>query len=517
MGDTPKIRENQENAATAAMAIIFFTLLSKGLGFLREMVIAGFFGTSYVVDAFVMAQSIPGMLLGGIFASLGSAYMPTFSEIVEKKGKEAGDRFTSELLNAATIFAVGVFLLGALLARPLVSLIAKEFSTETAELTVFYLRITFAYTIFSCGSGILDAYLQYRGKYLKPIIGGYFQNFGVIAVAIVSAYSSYYYLAAGFLLGYLARYLFVLLSAKRDGFRYRLSLALNEPVREIAVLAMPVFFGTCLSQLNAFVDKTLASGLQEGTIAALNYGLLLVQLITGLTGAVVVAMIYPQITRARNNGDLDFFNRAAEKGMTVLWLFCLPFELGAIAFAEEVVQVVYERGAFDPSATALTGAAFLYYSIGLVFTALGDFLVYLFYSMRDMKTPVFCGAVGVAVNIGLNLLLVERMALRGLALATSVAAVVTFFMRYFLLRRKYPEVRILRGKSKLLRITIAAFLAVGAAVFVHAGLVSLIWMPRLVYLMIAVLAAMLLYAGLLAAMKVEEIGILKEVFHRRAR
>ena len=134
-----------------------------------------------------------------------------------------------------------------------------------------------------------------------------------------------------------------------------------------------------------------------------------------------------------------------------------------------------------------------------------------------MKTPVFCGAVGVAVNIGLNLLLVERMALRGLALATSVAAVVTFFMRYFLLRRKYPEVRILRGKSKLLRITIAAFLAVGAAVFVHAGLVSLIWMPRLVYLMIAVLAAMLLYAGLLAAMKVEEIGILKEVFHRRAR
>ena len=517
MSDTPKIREHQESTAAAAMAIVFFTLLSKGIGFLREMVIAGFFGTSYIVDAFVMAQSIPGMLLGGIFASLGSAYMPTFSEIVEKKGKEAGDRFTSEILNAATIFAIAVFALGALFARPLVSFIARDFSAETAELTVFYLRITFAYTIFSCGASILDAYLQYRGKYLKPIVGGYFQNIGVIVVAVISAYTSCRYLATGFLFGYLMRYLFILLAAKRNGFCYRPYFALNEPVKEIAVLAMPVFLGTCFSQLNAFVDKTLASGLQEGIIAALNYGMLLVQLITGLASAVVVAVIYPKITRARNNGDLDFFNRAAENGMTTLFLICLPFELGAMAFADEVVQVVYERGAFDPSATVLTGAAFFYYAIGLVFIALSDFLVYLYYSMRDMKTPVFCGAVGVIINIGLNLLLVGSMAHRGLALATSAAAAVTFFMRYFLLRRKHPEVRILYEKGKLVKITIAAILAVAAAVILHTGLVSWIWMPRLIYLMIAVFAAMLIYAGLLAAMKVEEIWILKEVFHKRAR
>ena len=108
MGENPIIRDKLNMSSTiirTAALMAVFTFVSKLLGFVREMVIAGVFGTSYIVDAYVMAQSIPDMLFGGIFASIGTAYMPTFSEITEKNGNKAGDLFTSRLINTAVVAA----------------------------------------------------------------------------------------------------------------------------------------------------------------------------------------------------------------------------------------------------------------------------------------------------------------------------------------------------------------------------------------------------------------------------
>ncbi len=518
MSDTSNINNNTSNlgktvAKTAALMTVL-TLVSKCLGFVREMVIAVFFGTSYIVDAYVMAQSIPGMLFGGIFSSIGTAYMPAFSSIVEKNGRDAGNRFTNEILNLSMILAVIAFGIGALFAEQLVAVIAPKFAPETAALTTFYLRISFSYMIFSCGISIFSAYLQYKGNFLKPIISGYFQNLGIVIIAAVSAYTNYYYLAFGMLVGYALRYLFIFIAVKKEGYQYEPKIVLNEPVKQIMVLAVPVFIGSCISQLNNFVDKTLASGLQEGSISALNYGMMLVSLITGLTTSVIASIIYPKITKARSNDDWTFFNTAVERGMTVVMIIGIPFGLGAMVFAEDVVQIVYERGAFDEAATALTGTAFLYYASGLVFIALRELLTYVYYSVRDMKTPVICGAVGVAVNIILSLMLVGKMAHGGLALATSIATAVNVVMQYFLLIRKYREIKIFRSKQQLVKIIIASVIAVGTAFGVHRGLIAVVWMPRFVYLGIVVAVSCLVYLAMLAALKVDEIKILKAIVEK---
>lgn len=519
MSDNLNNKKMNENGAKrtivqTAILMAILTLVSKLLGFVREMVIAGCFGTSYVVDAYVMAYSIPGILFGGIFASIGTAYMPTYSGIVEKKGKEAGNKFTNEILNFSLVIAIFAFAIGFLLSEKLVAIMASDFPEKTAELTVFYLRIAFGYTVFSCGASLLDAYMQYRGKYLQPIITGWFQNIGIIIVAAISAFTSHYYLAAGLLLGYGLRFLTIFLSARKCEYKYRPQIAFNEPVKQIIALAIPVFVGTYITQLNTFVDKTLASGLQEGSIAALNYGMMLVTLITGLTTTIIATIIYPKITRAVSNKDWEFFNGAVEKGLTLIVMIVAPFTLGAMAFSEEVVQIVYERGAFDEMATSLTGSAFFFYSAGLAFTALVAFLTQVYYSMRDMKTPIKCAATSVVINIVFNLLLVGTMQHNGLALATSVAAFVNFILMYAMLIKKHRQVKIFKYKKKQIKICISAVIAVMMAIIIYQIVIKTILLPKVIYLLCAVTIASASYILLLILFRVEEVGMLKELIKK---
>lgn len=518
MGENPIIRDKLNMSSTiirTAALMAVFTFVSKLLGFVREMVIAGIFGTSYIVDAYVMAQSIPDMLFGGIFASVGTAYMPTFSEITEKNGNKAGDLFTSRLINTAVVAAALLSAVGIALSANITRLIAPNFSAETMELTSFYLKITFGYMVFTCVSSIFDSYLRYNGSFLHPIIAGYMQNAGVIIIAVVSAYTNHYLFAFGILLGYALRFLYQTAAVRKIGYRHSMSFSLKGEVKQILILAVPVFIGSYVSQINSYVDKTLASGLSEGSVAALNYGHILVAFITGLTTTIIATIIYPKITKAAINGEWDFFNAAADMGINLIMIIAVPFSMGAMVFAGEVVQIVYERGAFDESATALTGTAFFFYACGLAFMALNEFLVQIYYSLKDMKTPIKCASVGVAVNIVLNLSLVGKMAHGGLALATSIAALVNFALLLVFLARKHREVAILKSKSKVLKICVAAAAAVAAAYGTHCFISAAVFMPRILYLGIAVLAACVIYILLLAVFKIDELKLIKGLISRK--
>src|SRR5665648_500118 len=180
----------KRTAAHTFMFMAALTLISKLLGFVREMVMANFYGTSYIVDAYVMSTAIPSIIFGGIFGAVATAYMPTYSIIKEQKGKVEGDRFTSQIILSLLASAVGV-----VFSDQIVRLFASGFTGETANLTSFFVKITFAYVIFTSTANILDAYLHYKGIFLKPIISTYFQNFAIIGVIITSVYTSHYVLA----------------------------------------------------------------------------------------------------------------------------------------------------------------------------------------------------------------------------------------------------------------------------------------------------------------------------------
>ena len=503
-------RNLKQNAVQTAAVMMVMTLMSKLLGFTRELIIAGAFGTSYVVDAYVLAQSIPGALLGGLLASIGTAFIPVYSELVETRGREAGHRYTSNIINLTMTIALAGFVLGFFFAEQIAGLFTGAFSAEAARLTVFFLRVTFSYAIFSCGASITDAYLQYNGRFYSPVIGGYLYNIGIVVVAVISAIVSEYLLAFGMLAGYLLHMVFNLCVARRCGYRHQAALAYDTFARKTVQLAMPVFFSSCIHSINTFVDKSLAAGLQEGSISALNYGNLLVQLVTGLTTGIVITILYPKLTQAASQKDDTAYQSMLQLSASVLLIITIPFLLGVIAFSEPVVQVVFERGAFDGVSTALTESAFLFYGLGIPFLAISDLMARVCYTKQDTKTPIACAAVSVVVNISMNLLLVGTMGHSGLALATTLGTLTSMVMLIARVRKKHPQLRLFPNGGKILRIALSAVLAVTAAVAVYQR-VQLIWMPRLVYLGLAVCAACGVYLVLLLLLKVEEVALLKRL------
>lgn len=498
-------------AAKTAALMAILTLGTKVLGFMREIFLAAFFGTSYVVDAYVMASAIPGILFAGVFTSVAVSYMPIFSRIIEEEGIEEGDRFTSEAITLASSIAFIVALAGIIFSRPIVSILAKGFTGETAQLTVFYLRVTFAYVIFTAATGLLESYLQYKGTFLKPVLSGYLQSGFVLIAIIVSALYSHYYLAFGLLIGSFVRLIALIYFAKEKKFKYRPTLRAGRAAKEIVVLALPVFVGSTVNQINSFVDKMLASGLVEGSVSALNYGYLLINMITALTISVVVTIIYPRLTKSVASGDLSDFNLSIKKGLNIILIISLPCSFGAILYSNHLVSLVYERGKFDAGSTDLTAGAFTFYAVGLAFIALNALLVKAYYAMEDMKTPVICGVFGAVVNISLNLLLVGPMAHRGLALATSIAAIVNAGLLYYFLVKKYPNLRGIADIIKIAKIFLSSLISISFSWLIFIGLRDGMGVHSIVSLGAAILSAGLIYLVALKLSKVEELSMLRDL------
>ncbi len=278
-----KIKSSQRTAAQTAVLMAILTLISKGIGFAREMVFAAFFGAGYVMDAYVMAQNIPNMLVAGVLAAVSTSFMPLFSDKMEQEGEEEGNRFVNEVLNLMVKTAAVVAIFGVVYAPQLVKVFASGFKGEQAILTVFFLRVALIYLIFNACNDLMVKYLQYKGVFLPEIIYGYAQNFFVIGFAIIAAYTSEKLLVFGLFFSYSTLYLFLLYLAKKKGFKRNTKVKNSGAAKQIIILAFPAFIGGYVATINTYVDRMLASGLPEGSVSALNYAMIIIGMIGGLT------------------------------------------------------------------------------------------------------------------------------------------------------------------------------------------------------------------------------------------
>lgn len=502
---------------TAALMAIL-TFISKCFGFIREMVMANFFGTTFITDAYVMSSSILSALFGGVITAISTAYIPIYSKINEGSGKKEGDSFTSAIINVLLLVTLFISVVGILFSDQIISIFASGFHGETADLASFYVKVLFSYVIFASTASILESYLQYKGIFLPQIISGYAISVCSIVVIIISYYTSYYYLAFGILAGYFFRFLSMMLIAKKREYTHRFEMNFSESVKSILTLAFPAFVGGYMLYINQFVDKMIASSLVEGSISALNYAALLNNMIMGVTITILSTIIYPKLTKANSLEQYDNFNKLIDSGLNVLIIIAVPCSLGAMVYNYQIIQIVYERGVFDSTATAMTSSAFLYYSAGLVFMSVNALLTKVYYSMHDMKTPMIFAVIGVIINITLNLILVQFMAHSGLALATSIASLINTVLLYITMRRKYKQIKVFNSKGKIVKIFISAVFAVGISYVVY----RLIIIPlelnphsNILQLIPVVLTAALVYYLLLVIFKIEEISLLKQLIKRK--
>lgn len=492
-----------------AVMMAILTFVSKLFGFVREMVLANYFGAGMVTDAYVMGHSIPGTLTAAFFAAVGTAYMPILAARFAAGGDKSANKFTSQLINTLTLITTTVFVFALIFSKQLVGLFAPGYDLEKASLTVYYMRISFIALFFSSAMSILDSYLHYKNVFNIQTIIGYIHSLTVIIFIILAAKVDYHLLVFGVVFSYLIRFVCTYFLAKSRGFGYEPDFHLTSTIKEVLELSLPVFIGGSIGEINTFVDKTFASHLPEGSVSALNYSGLVIGTILTFVVSIIVTIIYPKLNRCFANNDLAGVSSLSERGINLISIISIPCAMGAFIYAKDIIHVVYERGAFDSVATAMAATAFMYYAIRIPFNAISQLVVNVFYSMHNTKTPMICSSIALLVNIGFNFILVKPLGIAGLAIATSAAGITNTLLLYFSFKKMYPDIMLLRSKRKLCKVIIFSVIAVAVSYGVY--LLCAVAAHTIARLGLSILAAVLTYLGLIYLAKFEEIKLIKDL------
>lgn len=460
---TTTMREDAQ-AAKSVGKVILATLSSKALGFLRETFIAAVFGASRVTDAYLVAAAIPGMLFSGFQNALQITVVPVFTEVLTNRGRKAAFAMVNSLANLMLLICLGVTAIGVLLLPWIVRLLAPGFSVETQKLTVYLAEIMFPLVGFWALTGIMSGVLNTFNRFTLPSLIGVPYNL----IIIISLYTlcrafGIYGLAWGTLAAVAGQLLFLLPGYLGQGASFSLRLDIHDPgVAKIVRMSVPVLLSAIVTQVMAVVDRVLGSGLPAGSIAALAFAERINALALGLVATSISTVMFPLLAKHAATGEWEEFKSKAARGVTIVSFIVLPLASIMLCLAEPIVQLIYQHGAFEARATALTSVALRYYALGTLAVAVRIYLEKVFYSLKDSLTPMILGAVSLGSNIIFSVVLVRYLAHGGLALGASLAQCEYILAALVILVRR----KVLGGKALLA--------AVGKLLLAVSGMTSVI-------------------------------------------
>ena len=426
---------------TTALVLMLIILTSKITGFFRDIVLAQTFGAGEITDAYLTALNIPVVLFDGISAALGTTFIPIYFKIKSSKGQEEVNKFTSNILNIVILISLVFVLLGVIFAPYIVKIFAVGFKGDVFDLTVNYSKILIFSMVFIAINGLVSSYLVASGNvYISGAITIPFNIFVIIAIIFASVTESYV-MVYGTLIAYIAQLLFQLPLLIKKGYKHRLTVNLrDENIRQILFLVIPVFIGSYINQINAVVNRTLASTLDSGSITALNYANKLNMFAVGVIAVAISTIMYPILSKLASEGNKKLFKINISKSINMIVIIMLPIMVVMTTFSTEIVKVLFEEGSFNSHDTYLTSTALFFYSIGILSYGLKELLAKSFYSLQDTKTPVRNATISVVINIVFSIILVNIMGIGGLALASSISATVTTMLLLISLRKKIGKI-----------------------------------------------------------------------------
>ena len=408
------------------------TMLSRVFGLARDTCFAILFGTAFVADAFNLAFLLPNFfrrIVGE--GNLNPAFIPVFAQVRERGGDEAAAQFLRRVLGALLVVLVALCAIGMLAASPLVRLYAHDWESDPAgfAFAVRLLRILFPYLLFAGGAALASAALNARRHFAVPALAPILINVcfllgGLAALAFDTLEDRAVAFAWGGLAGGLGAWIVQLPQMRTLGLPIGPAWAPGDAdVRRVAALMLPGFVALGVTQLNLFVDTLLALRLEEGSLSALRLGNRVMLLPLGVVGVAVSTASLPALALRAARADRTALLDTLSYTLRLLLTLLVPAAVGLVLLAEPITALLFQYGEFTAErSTPMTAAALAFYALGLPAYGLVKGLAQGFYAVQDTRTPVATSAISMIVNVILNLALMGPMGLRGLALATSIAA-----------------------------------------------------------------------------------------------
>lgn len=505
--------------AKATLGLMVATIIAKILGFGRELVLASSYGASMYSDAYITAMNIPLVIFTIIGSTIGTVLIPMYFEVNNNLGENKALCFTNNIFNIVIGICILLAIVGFIFTEPLVKLFAMGFEGQTRKIAIDFTRITIIGIVFTGLSYIMTSYLHIKNNFTVPGLISVPKNIIIIISIILSAKYNPYIMIWGTLIGISTEFLFQLPYAIKNGYKYQLYINIKDKyIKKTAMLIGPVLIGIGVNQINTMVDRTLASTLVEGSISALNYANKLNEFVRSLFIASVIAVIYPMLSRLSSEDNEEKFISSVVQSINSIVLLVIPISVGAMVLANPIVRILFQRGEFDDRATSMTSIALVMYSIGMVAFGLRDILGKVFYALQDTKTPMINGVVAMVMNIVLNIILVKYLKLAGLALATSISAIICIFLLFISLKKKIGYF----GQDKIVKTFVKSMLSsvvMGVVTyFSYNTLVSILgvgFIKEVIALTISVGIGAITYGISILVLKVDEINVVTDMVNKK--
>ncbi len=520
--------QSGQHRRLARSTVIFSvaTGLSRILGLVREMVAAYYFGINGKINAFTVAFQIPNLVRALLAdAALSGAFVPVFSDLIEK-----GDRKRAWRV-ASTVFWLVLLVLGGLTAIFILiaPLLIKPFGDPGGDfdLAVGLSRVLFPIVVLLGLSGVIVGILNTYDHFTVPALTPVFWNLAIIAglwlgVPRVDGEDAALYVYAGAILVATLIQLFLPVPWLRglDG-RIQLVLDWRDPaVRRIFTLMLPVTLTLGLINVSAVIDTLIASRLVDPDLApaAINSAFRLYMLPQGMFSVAVATVLFPALARLAARDDLAGFRATISTGLRQIGFLLIPAAIISTVLATPIVRLVYERGAFTESDVTVVAGCLAAFSLGLVFNGWMLMMTRGFYGLQSNWLPTMIGVGTLVLNALLDLVL-YRVGVWGIPLATSIVNIVGAGLLVFFLRRRVGGLDLPRVTDAIVRITLAS-LALGAIAFgVWYALDDALGrstVAQIVSLGAALGIGALAYLGTCRLLRVRELDALRQTVSRRS-
>ena len=499
--------------ATVVLAVA--SLVSRLFGLLRDRSLAAHFGAGDVLDAYFAAFKIPDLIFNLLLlGALSSAFIPIFTEYMQKNGKDEAWSFVNTLINIGITILTTTLLLIAIFAPILSHIITPGFDDAKREMTVNLMRIMLLSPLFfgfsNLAGGILNSFKNFVVYAIAPIL----YNMGIIGGVIwLVPRFGYMGLAYGVVLGAFLHMIIQLPSVFALGYKYRIHINFHHPaLRKMAVLMIPRVFGIAAQQISVLVNTVIASTLAVGSITVLNLGDNLASLPISMFGVSFAVAVFPTLTEKYTLQKIGEFKKDVLRTLRQILFFILPTMMLYWLLRAQIVRLILGAGQFGWEDTRFTVSVVAFLVFGMWAQAIIPLLARSFYALQDTKTPFLTSLAALITNIVGALILIKYYRVVGLAMAISISAMVNAIILFIILQKRLGRLP-LNSLAKMISQIITGSLAMGLMGYGALHAMSWILNTRtfvglLVQTVVALVVAVLAYLVTMRLFKLPEVNLI---------
>ena len=468
--------ELDEKAGRLGRSTAFFsiaTAFSRVAGLVREIVAASYFGISGAMSAFTIAFQVPN-LVRSLFAdaAIQAAFVPVFTEELEKGNRREAFRLASTLIYMVTLVLGAITAIFVLAAPLLVPIFAPGFSGEILDLTVTLSQILFPILIMLGVTGMVVGVLNSYDRFAAFAIAPFFWNLAIITVLVLVAPAfegddRIYAYAIGVLVGTAIQLAIPAFDLRNTPFRPLLKLDWRMPdVRRVLLLMLPVTLSLGLINFNLVINSFFGTLVSDQAPAAIDKAFRIYMLPQGIFSVAVATVVFPTLARFAARREYDDLRSTMANGMRQILLLLIPAAAAVLVLSEPITRLVYQRGEFDAAQTDLVAEALFWFAFSLPFNGLFLLLTRTFFSLQRPWVPTAISGINLGVTALVALALYAPFGVGGIVVGTVVATLASVAAQATILRRQLGGLELTRLVDGAIRVTAAAALLAGVSYLV---------------------------------------------------